>query len=295
MRPVLKCITVVVVLASVGFVCAQGTPEKGIVKDNSGLHTEISTDSEKDKDRTQNVTVVVNPEHPQNLKSNAKETDEDIDTQRNLVRFTKLLVVVGVIQSVILAITGLILGLQIFAMISSERAWLSVKRVGNPPEDWLNRVKSSYVVGVILEFSVFGKTPARITEARFALRLIPTKNNSRRREPDLPENPNYAGITGLEITGKNTIVIAPGGDFRIQEFLSPPPKPEDLEETRDGKKVLCVYGFIKYKDAFGRGRETRACFVYDFSFGGILRSPDGIVLNPAGFRPGGSAAYNQAT
>jgi len=55
---------------------------------------------------------------------------------------------------------------------------------------------------------------------------------------------------------------------------------------------MCAYGFIEYRDVFDRPGVTRFCYVYDFQFGGVLTSPDGTVLNPSGFRPGGPASYH---
>ena len=66
-------------------------------------------------------------------------------------------------------------------------------------------------------------------------------------------------------------------------------------KLRDGKTVMCAFGIIEYEDSFGRKRETRTCYVYDFAWGGVIKSPDGTVLNPSGFRIGGPSAYNKAS
>lgn len=66
-------------------------------------------------------------------------------------------------------------------------------------------------------------------------------------------------------------------------------------KLRDGETVMCAFGIIEYEDSFGGKRETRTCYVYNFAWGGVIKSPDGTVLNPPGFRIGGPPAYNQTT
>jgi hypothetical protein len=58
---------------------------------------------------------------------------------------------------------------------------------------------------------------------------------------------------------------------------------------------MCAYGFVKYRDAFRREKETRTCYVYYVARGGVITAPDGACLNPPGFRIGGPRKYNHQT
>jgi hypothetical protein len=222
------------------------------------------------------------------------KTEKPSDPPHDWIEF------MNAISTLVIAVFAVVTVVALFYQITttrrSERPWLSVDRVGNPPENWIEQTKSGYVPGVILEFKLHGKTVVRITEARFVFCIVPAKTQNSRPEPDLPPTPDYTNIVAHQIAGKNRMVVAPDAVFQIHELLKGgvPPATE-LEAVRDGKKVMCAYGFIRYKDAFEEDRETRACYVYDFSWGGVLRTPDRVVLNPAGFRPGGPSAYNGAT
>jgi hypothetical protein len=177
-----------------------------------------------------------------------------------------------------------------------ERAWVAVKRVGNPPENWVAEVSKGYVPGIVFEFGVHGKTVARITESRFALAIVPVRGNTPMPEPDLPLPPDYSAADSYNIAGESRMVVPPNGTFQMRCFLRPyPPTEEQLTGLRNRDVLMCVYGYVKYLDSFGKSRETRVCYVYDFIWGGVLTSPDGEILNPSGFRVGNLPEYNKAT
>jgi hypothetical protein len=178
----------------------------------------------------------------------------------------------------------------------SERAWVAVKRVGNPPENWVAEVSKGYVPGIVFEFEVHGKTVVRIVESRFALAIVPVRGNTPMPEPDLPLPPDYSAADSYNIAGENRMVVPPGGTFQMRCFLRPSlPTEKQLAGLRDREVLMCAYGYVKYLDSFGKSRETRACYVYDFIWGGVLTSPDGEILNPSGFRVGNLPEYNKAT
>jgi hypothetical protein len=62
-----------------------------------------------------------------------------------------------------------------------------------------------------------------------------------------------------------------------------------------GQAVWCCYGRIEYEDAFERKGVTQFCAVYRPQIGGVIESPNGVVLNPPGFFMDGPVGYNYTT
>lgn len=177
----------------------------------------------------------------------------------------------------------------------AERTWLAIKSVGNPPEGWVNTVEKGHIPGVVFEFAAYGKTVVRVVDARFALRIVPAKTAGTG-QPDLPIPPDYTITRQYNIGGGSGMLVPPSGTFQISCFLDPTHTTEaQLNELIRGSTLMCAYGFVRYKDAFGKVRETRVCYTYDFAFGGILRTPEGSVINRVGFHPDGPPEYNSAT
>jgi len=177
------------------------------------------------------------------------------------------------------------------AVIDSERAWILVEKFDGPPESWRSET-STIAPGLALGFKVYGKTSAKFIEARFACELVRAKEGIKPPAPDLPEIPNYEKATTTRDMPRG-MVLPPEGQFQLcaSRFITAAEKfALNTDET-----VLCVYGFIKYKDAFEKERETRSCYVYYIPRGGVITTPDGIALNPEGFRIGGPDEYNKAT
>lgn len=181
------------------------------------------------------------------------------------------------------------------AVMNAERPWVLVKRIGNP-QSWYDPTMPSYFPGMVLEFNVYGKTPARVLNADFKLHPVPAKPGVIPPEPDLPAIPDYrSGSRNPEIP-KGGRVLPPDESFTIRLRLDPPTLTEEQWlKLRDSETIMCAYGFIEYKDAFNRGGNTCLCYVYDFAWGGVITSTDGTVLNPPGFRLGGPSAYHETT
>ena len=212
-----------------------------------------------------------------------------------LAEYTRWLVIVGALQAIILFLTVGAIYRQTKAAKDGERAWVLVKRIGDP-EQWYAPDKPGYSPGMVFEFNVYGKTPARAIDAAFRLHFVPAKPGTKPLEPDLPRIPDYkSGTRNPEILEKGRI-LPPEDTFRIRLRLDPPTLAEEQwVKLRDSETIMCAYGFIKYEDAFGRKKETRTCYVYNFAWGGVITAPDGTVLNPPGFRVGGPSGYNKAT
>jgi hypothetical protein len=180
---------------------------------------------------------------------------------------------------------------QISTSRDIERAWVLVTSIGNPIP--LSRpIPPGYVVGIVYNFQIFGTTPARITAVRFRCHLVEAHKSSIPSAPKLPPEPKYStGRQPSEIPeGGRT--VAPGGPFSIGVNIESSMSSAELADLRDKKKFLCSYGFIEYKDAFGRSGKTQLCYVYNWPVGGVITAPGGQVLNGEGFQLGGPPAYN---
>jgi len=251
-------------------------------------HSQLPVSKDKPSDQAPNLSERTLSEQKGQVQT-VDHTNHPHDWIDRLNAFSTLVIAVFTI----LLFVGLIF--QVRATRQIERAWVRVKRVGNPPEAWTENLKTGYVPGIAIEFSVYGKTVARISDARIVLDIIPVKKGGEYLEPALPDAPDYSSSGIYNLVGKNRMVIPPDGSFVIHGFLKHTLSDEEVDELKRGTLVMCGYGYVKYTDAFGKDRETKLCYVYDFAYGGVLRSPDGFALNPAGFVPGGPPHYNDAT
>lgn len=207
-----------------------------------------------------------------------------------------VLALVGIVAAGIAVRTLFIIHRQLTASYDAERCWILVKRVGNPGKGLYNPQDHSYIPSMIFEFKVSGNTPARVTNAHFRLQLAPAKPGIVPPEPDLPPIPDYnvnSRARSSEISEEGR-VLAPEDTFQI-DLIIPHLTEDQWVKLRDGEEVVCAYGFIKYKDAFGKERETRTCYVYDFTWGGVIVDLNGKEIHPQGFYIGGPPEYNKET
>jgi hypothetical protein len=179
--------------------------------------------------------------------------------------------------------------------LNSERGWVLVERIGNP-ESWYVPDNPAYAPGMVFQFRVYGNTPAKVMEARFQLVAVPAKDKDEPFNLDLPPIPDYAGMKPMRDIPELGIVLPPGKTFELRLGLEPPTLTEpQWFDLRDGKTIITAFGVVKYEDAFGRAKETRVCYAYDFAWGGVITAPDGTRLNSPGFRPSGPPQYNKTT
>lgn len=73
------------------------------------------------------------------------------------------------------------------------------------------------------------------------------------------------------------------------------PTEKDVALIKDSAKFFCVYGFVNYRDAYGRDHETRFCYVYRIGTLYLLSATTGKSIDPSRFRVGGPAEYNKQT
>jgi hypothetical protein len=93
--------------------------------------------------------------------------------------------------------------------------------------------------------------------------------------------PNYGQVTKL---GKHGAVMPPQARFSQLFYLIH----DDIMSIEWGKHALYVFGFVKYRDAFGSKHETRYCYRFKVALG---------VSDPASrnFYLAGPPEYNKAT
>lgn len=193
-------------------------------------------------------------------------------------------------------VTAVLVGIQIKTARDIERSWLLVHLTGNPDPEWPYMTRGGYVPRILIRFKVFGKTPIHITDVRLIAKFIPRIRNVYPPQPNLPLTPNYAGISIDHTCVNQNGTMPPDAILEIHRSVSSDDcDRETVKKVVKGDLLLCAYGRLMYKDNFGRPKETRVCYVYDFK----SEVPDIIdgeeVFAPAGFRKAGTEAYNKAT
>ena len=273
---------------------SDSSSEKRTAPDKRNTGTQKSESSQQNEVMESLIKEIEMQQQKEAQENQSQRSHANLETevQGVLVKYTKALVWVGGLQALVLLFTLCVIYMQVKTMRDSERAWVLVKRVGNPAEGWLKRIPG-YSPGIVFDFNVYGKTPVKVSEVRFLLEPVSVKKDILPREPDLPEAPDYSKAEAFVRFPEGGMMYAPENaiQLRSDRYLAP----KEYNDLNDGKTILCAYGFIKYTDAFGGKRETRACYVYHVPRGGILKSPDGTVLDPEGFQVGGPSAYNKAT
>jgi hypothetical protein len=175
------------------------------------------------------------------------------------------------------------------AQMDADRAWVLARVAGQPEEPLTGNLIKGVIPGIVWEIQIFGNTPARIVRAEFRCRIVdPT--------PDMPSKPMLEPIP----------VYLPDPNFAEGRSVLPPGEKQlfivDIESDSClmrrlalvviGKAFLCSYGKVEYEDAFKRKGVTQFCAVYRPSIGAVIKTPDGTVLNPPGFRIDGPEGYN---
>lgn len=139
------------------------------------------------------------------------------------------------------------------ALINIERAWLipsdTVKLKSLPKI----RLQGAQIERLIVQIENFGHTPAWLTDWSFTVEAIDGAKTEIGAliNADAPEGDNpYARP------------FPPGKkeDFPIEWKIT---DPSEIDDVRDGKRQLYVYGFIEYQDTVGKNRcLSRFCFHY---------------------------------
>jgi hypothetical protein len=142
---------------------------------------------------------------------------------------------------------------------NSQRSWIVAKRVEKPD------LSGTWILRVSCEFEVFGLSPVRVHESKFCFHFVAAKPHDLMEEavPDLPDIPNYGEPTTLIDSPEMGVTWPPGSKILVKPTLDNSIAEEaQLRSLKAGESVLCLYGFIRYRDAFDKAkiRETRFCF-----------------------------------
>jgi hypothetical protein len=180
------------------------------------------------------------------------------------------------------------------AQMDADRAWVLASVAGQPEEPLTGNLIKGVTPGIAWQIQIAGNTPARIIRIEFRCRVVDP-------DPAAPSKPML----------EPTPIYLPDPNFTEGRIVSPPGEKQlfmvDVESEpntrlRDriasaafGRAFLCSYGRVEYEDAFKRRGVTQFCALYRPPIGGVIKSPDGTVLNPPGFRIAGPNGYNYNT
>jgi hypothetical protein len=170
---------------------------------------------------------------------------------------------------------------------NSQRSWIIPKSVSKPD------LSGTWIMKVSCEFEVYGSSPVRVYESQIIFDFFPAipVGNTGEVIPDLPENPDYGEeSTTLTDSPEMGQVWAPGSQITVGPMLKGAiAKPEQLQALKEGKNVLCLYGFINYRDAFDKSKMRTTRFCYICGKKGVLETKyeEYFVL-------GGPPEYNEA-
>ena len=180
------------------------------------------------------------------------------------------------------------------AQMNADRAWVLIHGIRNPPtlEQCLH---NATVPGIAYEVKICGNTPARIVRERYRCHIVPVIPGTNPPQPQLALVPEFK--TENSFWGVDDVVRAPGDRYGVSVSAdSGLLTEEQCTDLREEKSILCAYGCIEYRDAFGRDGITSFYHVYKVASGGVTSSPDGTRLTPdSGFRTENRPGYSKTT
>jgi hypothetical protein len=189
--------------------------------------------------------------------------------------------------------------LQTEAVINAERAWISVLPYNWSPEFFPKLEKDDptpegpmgkWPISHLFQAQIknVGRTPAMIKE--MAIRYIRTSvHPSKLPEPEYGEldTEEHILIPNDEMLGTVTLMPDRGVLTKAQ-----------VRDITEGREFLYAYGIVRYMDVYKFPHETRFGYVYQTPESYLVmdgKTINRITFDKAGFRHGGSSAYNKAT
>jgi hypothetical protein len=283
-----KDLAVLAVFAVVGFtcVCVSQTPNNtGIAKsDRTSNADKSSAANGKQEQRADKppVSVTINNQAPSPAENGTKEqSGEDIEVQRQLAKFTKYLVWVGLLQAAVLAGTLALIWRQANLMgehaghlenlavaaranaqaaVASQRPWIlvDVEVSKDDPDKFL-------VYGINK-----GQTPAEVFDGQSSCK---PHNPANFVPPDDIRDPFYSPRQGLTVNGDR---------FRVHTISR-----KWMEETlaKSPHQTMFVYGKISYWDTFTDRTKpesehlTQWCFAYRTQTDDFVPTANGYATN----------------
>ena len=125
---------------------------------------------------------------------------------------------------------------------------------------------------------------------------VPAIPNTFPPQPNLPLVPDYASIQPDKVCISQNGTLPPEAFLDIRRDVNKDSlSNENITSVVGGSLLMCAYGRLLYTDNFGRDKETRVCYVYDFG-SGIPDVTDGEdIFDSPSFRKAGTEAYNKTT
>ncbi len=187
-----------------------------------------------------------------------------------------VLALLGIIGAVVAIVTVSAVRKQGGHIVTSERAWMvaEIELDGIPPE--VDGATGIRWTGYSINFVNKGKTPAYLIETGHAAKVLSYKDS-------LPEKHLPFEEKAISKWKGKGLPLQPN-DHEHRGFQGT--WAQDPVKIGRGADVLWVYGYIKYRDAFGVSRETWFCRRYVQEIEKYQKS---------GFIAGGPAGYNHAT
>ena len=178
------------------------------------------------------------------------------------------------IAALFTAVAAIAVSLQVMALYSSERAWLTVSPIDIPQN--MQKTQRSFVrfgFGFDWEIKNCGKTPAFITKV--GARFYPIKDVS-----ELPPEPNIDVPDLSQPTDifPHGLSIGPGESYWRYTISKKgqPASTADYQEIFDRKVTWIAYGVVEYRTVFRKRKIRRTHFCYKWTPGSeqsFLRSP----------------------
>jgi hypothetical protein len=183
---------------------------------------------------------------------------------------------------------------QTKAAQDGDRGWVMASVAGNPEEPLTGNLIKGIRPGIVWQLEVVGNTPVRIIRTDLRCRIVDS-DPIMVFQPWLEPTPVYLPNQAPE----GQVVSSPGQKqlivLTIEDLADPQPNVTltgRLAQLGAGFGFFVSYGRVEYEDAFKRKGITQFCAIYRSHSGGVIKTPDGTVLNPVGFHIGGPPAYN---
>lgn len=196
---------------------------------------------------------------------------------------------VNAFSTAVIALFTVIMAATVFFQLRAthrqERAWIAIESIEASTE--LSHYTLMYPANIEMEyvFRNFGNTPGKLMDSRLIFRLVVQID-------DLPSHPDYGEKQEFPNFPLDGVLMVPKVTFQLRQPFQGPDgtsalSNDDLVAIRDGSKQLVSYGFIRYRDAFGKLHETRFCHVY--------RVVKGTNYFDGDFGMAGPSEYNKHT
>jgi len=160
-------------------------------------------------------------------------------------------------------------------IVTSERAWM----IANVEKLHAPKTTMDQNIWFSIRCLNKGKTPAFLLE-------IGNHGLIRHRSEKLPAIQLPYEEANIERWEGNGLPLQPGADIVRSNFSV---IGRGTEKIHSGEEFLWIYGYIKYRDAFGENRETWYCFLWDNNCSISIEED-----RPSCYMQRGPASYNRA-